>query len=238
MRTTEFRALLLLAFAACGFAQASSPAFELAPLPYPANALEPVISEATMSLHHGKHHKAYVDALNRAVAADAALAGLSLEQLLATASSRAAVVRNNGGGHWNHAFFWESMTRPDQGGAPSPALRAALERDFGSLEAFKSAFRDAGTGRFGSGWAWLIVDAGGRLRVTSTPNQDNPLMDVAEARGTPLLGNDVWEHAYYLKYQNRRAEYLDAWWRVVDWGVVSRRFDRAVARAGSAASAP
>ena len=146
MRTTEFRALLLLAVAACGFAQAASPAFELAPLPYPANALEPVITEATMSLHHGKHHKAYVDALNRAVAADAALAGLSLEQLLATASTRAAVVRNNGGGHWNHAFFWESMTRPDQGGAPSPALRAALERDFGSLEAFRAAFRDAGTG--------------------------------------------------------------------------------------------
>jgi Fe-Mn family superoxide dismutase len=234
-RHPSFLIVVLLSWAAV-FAPAANaqqgatpaPAFTLAPLPYPPNALEPVISESIMALHHGKHHQAYVDALNRAVAQDGSLAGLTLEQLVASASTRPAVVRNNAGGHWNHAFFWESMARPDQGGAPSSALAAALVRDFGSIEGFRKAFRDAGTGRFGSGWAWLIVGGDGKLKVTSTPNQDNPLMDLAEVRGTPLLGNDVWEHAYYLQYQNRRADYLDAWWRVVDWGVVSKRFERAV----------
>ena len=197
--------------------------FSLAPLPYPHVALAPVIDERTMQIHHGKHHQAYVDNLNRAIAASPALAGQSLEALLAQVSKAGDAVRNNGGGHWNHTFFWESMTRPGQGGAPSAALLAAINRDFGSLDQFKTAFRAAGLGRFGSGWSWLIVTPEGKLKVISTANQDNPLMDVVAERGTPLLGNDVWEHAYYLQYQNRRADYLDAWWQVVDWNVVSRR---------------
>ena len=203
-------------------------AFTLAPLPYPHDALEPVIDTRTMQIHHGKHHQAYVDNLNRAVAADPSLRGLTLEALMARMSTLPAAVRNNGGGHWNHDFFWRTMTRPGQGGAPSAALAAAIDRDFGSLDKFKAAFKTAGTGRFGSGWAWLIVGADGRLQITSTPNQDNPLMDLVAERGTPLLGNDVWEHAYYLQYQNRRGDYLDAWWQVVDWSVVSQRYAAAI----------
>ena len=217
---------LLVALWAMSIVSASTAAaqgFSLAPLPYAHDALAPVIDERTMQIHHGKHHQAYVDNLNRAIAASPALAGQSLEALLAQVSKAGDAVRNNGGGHWNHTFFWESMTRPGQGGAPSPALLAAINRDFGSLEQFKAAFRAAGLGRFGSGWSWLIVTADGKLKVTSTPNQDNPLMDIVADRGTPLLGNDVWEHAYYLQYQNRRADYLDAWWQVVDWSVISRR---------------
>ena len=204
-------------------------AFTLAPLPYPHDALEPVIDTRTMQIHHGKHHQAYVDNLNRAVAADPSLRGLTLEALMARMSTLPAAVRNNGGGHWNHDFFWRTMTRPGQGGAPSAALAAAIDRDFGSLDKFKAAFKTAGTGRFGSGWAWLIVGADGRLQITSTPNQDNPLMDLVAERGTPLLGNDVWEHAYYLQYQNRRGDYLDAWWQLVDWSVVSQRYAAATA---------
>ena len=203
-------------------------AFELAPLPYPYEALEPVIDTRTMQIHHGKHHKAYVDNLNTAVSANAALKDLPLETLIAGVSQYPMAVRNNGGGHWNHTFFWETMTRPGQGGAPSLELQAALQRDFGSLDQFKAAFKAAGTGRFGSGWAWLIVGQDGRLKVTSTANQDNPLMDVVTERGMPILGNDVWEHAYYLQYQNRRGDYLDAWWSVVDWSVVSRRYATAI----------
>ena len=205
------------------------PAFTLAPLPYPHDALEPVIDTRTMQIHHGKHHQAYVDNLNRAVAADPSLRGLTLEALMARMSTLPAAVRNNGGGHWNHDFFWRTMTRPGQGGAPSAALAAAIDRDFGSLDKFKAAFKTAGTGRFGSGWAWLIVGADGRLQITSTPNQDNPLMDLVAERGTPLLGNDVWENAYYLQYQNRRGDYLDAWWQLVDWSVVSQRYAAATA---------
>ena len=205
------------------------PAFTRAPQPYPHDALEPVIDTRTMQIHHGKHHQAYVDNLNRAVAADPSLRGLTLEALMARMSTLPAAVRNNGGGHWNHDFFWRTMTRPGQGGAPSAALAAAIDRDFGSLDKFKAAFKTAGTGRFGSGWAWLIVGADGRLQITSTPNQDNPLMDLVAERGTPLLGNDVWEHAYYLQYQNRRGDYLDAWWQVVDWSVVSQRYAAATA---------
>jgi len=208
---------------------ASAPAFTLAPLPYPHDALEPVIDTRTMQIHHGKHHQAYVDNLNRAIAADTALRGLPLETLMGRMSKLPEAVRNNGGGHWNHDFFWQSMTRPGQGGVPSPALLAAIDRDFGSLDKFKAAFRAAGLTRFGSGWSWLIVDARGTLKVTSTPNQDNPLMDLVAERGAPLLGNDVWEHAYYLQYQNRRGDYLDAWWSVVDWSVVSRRYEAALA---------
>jgi len=215
-----FAALLLSLIAP----PASAQSFSLAPLPYSHDALAPVIDEQTMRIHHGRHHQAYVDNLNKAVAASPALAGLSLEALLAEVSKAGDAVRNNGGGHWNHTFFWQSMTRPGQGGSPSPDLLAAINRDFGSLDQFKAAFRAAGLTRFGSGWAWLIVTPDGRLKVSSTPNQDNPLMDIVADRGQPILGNDVWEHAYYLQYQNRRGDYLDAWWQLVDWTVISRRY--------------
>jgi Fe-Mn family superoxide dismutase len=215
-----FAALLLSLIAP----PASAQSFSLAPLPYSHDALAPVIDEQTMRIHHGRHHQAYVDNLNKAVAASPALAGLSLEALLAEVSKAGDAVRNNGGGHWNHTFFWQSMTRPGQGGSPSPDLLAAINRDFGSLDQFKTAFRAAGLTRFGSGWAWLIVTPDGRLKVSSTPNQDNPLMDIVADRGQPILGNDVWEHAYYLQYQNRRGDYLDAWWQLVDWTVISRRY--------------
>ena len=231
---------LLAAFAAAAilstgsFAQtapAPTPAaFTLPPLPYAANALEPAIDAQTMTIHHDKHHQAYVDALNKAVAADPALAGRSLEQLIRTAGTLPTVVRNNAGGHWNHSFFWKTMAPAGQGGSPSPALTTAIDASFGSLDKFKGAFKDAGTKRFGSGWVWLIVDANGKLAITSTPNQDNPLMDAAADKGMPVIGNDVWEHAYYLKYQNRRADYLDAWWQVVNWSEVSRRYAEATAR--------
>jgi Fe-Mn family superoxide dismutase len=217
----RFLTILLLAWMS-PWAHAQS--FSLAPLPYSYDALAPVIDEQTMRIHHGRHHQAYVDNLNKAVAAAPALAGLSLEALMAQISKAGEAVRNNGGGHWNHTFFWQSMTRPGQGGSPSPELLAAINRDFGSFDQFKAAFRAAGLGRFGSGWAWLIVTSDGKLKVSSTLNQDNPLMDIVADRGQPLLGNDVWEHAYYLQYQNRRADYLDAWWQVVDWSVVSRRY--------------
>lgn len=199
-------------------------AFTLAPLPYAPEALEPVIDAETMRIHHGKHHQAYVDNLNKAVAADPALAGMGLEELVARAGTLPAAIRNNAGGHWNHTFFWETMAPVAQVGAMSPALEAAITAQFGSVDKFKAAFKAAGTARFGSGWVWLIVGADGKLAITSTPNQDNPLMDVAEVKGTPVLGNDVWEHAYYLKHQNRRADYLDGWWQVVDWGKVSARY--------------
>jgi len=208
-------------------AQASGPgptAFTLAPLPYAADALEPVIDAETMRIHHGKHHQAYVDNLNKAVAADPALAGVELDALVARAGTLPTAIRNNAGGHWNHTFFWESMTPADKVGAMSPALEAAIAAQFGSTEQLKAAFKAAGTARFGSGWVWLIVGTDGKLAITSTPNQDSPLMDVAEVKGAPVLANDVWEHAYYLKHQNRRGDYLDGWWQVVDWGKVSARY--------------
>jgi len=220
-RPQGLTALLLLALA---LAAPLARAFELPPLPYAYNALAPVVDEQTMQIHHGKHHKAYVDNLNAAVAKEPALQGKSLEDLLAGISKLPPAVRNNGGGHWNHTFFWASMKPPGQGGGPSAPLLAAIDRDFGSLDAFKAAFKTAGTGRFGSGWVWLILTTDGKLQITSTPNQDNPLMDVVTERGIPLLGNDVWEHAYYLQYQNRRADYLEAWWQVVDWQAVSSRY--------------
>lgn len=206
-------------------------AFTLPALPYAVDALEPAIDAQTMTIHHGKHHQAYVDTLNKAVAADPALQGLSLEQLVAKAGTLSATVRNNAGGHWNHSFFWKSMAAPANVGAPSADLAAAITASFGSMDAFKAAFKAAGTGRFGSGWVWLIVGADGKLAITSTPNQDNPLMDVAETKGMPILGNDVWEHAYYLKYQNRRGDYLDGWWQVVNWQAVSQRYAKATGKA-------
>ena len=203
---------------------APAAAFTLAALPYAANALEPVIDAQTMTIHHGKHHQAYVDNLNKAVAADPVLAGMGLEQLVASAGTLPAAIRNNAGGHWNHTFFWETMAPVTNVGTMSPALEQAITAQFGSIEQFKAKFKEAGTARFGSGWVWLIVGVDGKLAITSTPNQDNPLMDVAETKGTPIIGNDVWEHAYYLKHQNRRGDYLDGWWQVVDWGKVSQRY--------------
>ncbi|MFN4007757.1 MAG: superoxide dismutase [Chitinophagaceae bacterium] len=195
--------------------------FTLAPLPYDYSALEPHIDTTTMQIHHGKHHQAYVDNLNKAIAGTEH-EGKSIEALVAVAGSISAAVRNNGGGHWNHTFFWESLA-PNAGGKPSGDLAAAIDAAFGSFDAFKEKFNNAGLTRFGSGWAWLIVKDG-KLEVTSTPNQDNPLMDVAEVKGTPILGADVWEHAYYLKYQNKRADYLAAFWNVVNWSKVAERF--------------
>ncbi|MBM3914516.1 MAG: superoxide dismutase [Sphingomonadales bacterium] len=198
--------------------------FTLAPLPYAHDALEPHIDTVTMQIHHGKHHQAYVDNLNKALAGTPN-ENLSIEELVAKAGSISAAVRNNGGGHWNHSFFWESLA-PNAGGAPTGSLADAINAAFGSFDSFKEKFAAAGMTRFGSGWAWLIV-ANGKLEICSTPNQDNPLMDIAETKGLPLLGADVWEHAYYLKYQNRRADYLAAFWQVVNWNVVAARYEKA-----------
>ena len=203
-------------------------AFTLPPLPYAYDALEPAIDSETMTFHHDKHHQAYVDNLNKAVDADAALQGKSLEELFASISTAPKAVRNNGGGHWNHALFWELLAPVGQGGEPSAELAAAIDRDLGGLDKFKEDFNAAGAGQFGSGWAWLIVQDG-KLKVTSTPNQDNPLMDVAEQKGAVVLGADVWEHAYYLKYQNRRPEYLKAFWTVVNWNKANALFAAATA---------
>ena len=197
--------------------------FTLPPLPYAYDALEPAIDKETMTFHHDKHHQAYVDNLNKAVDADGALQGKSLEELFASISTAPKAVRNNGGGHWNHSLFWELLAPLGQTGAPSAELAAAIDRDLGGMEAFKEAFNAAGAGQFGSGWAWLIVQDG-KLKVTSTPNQDNPLMDVADERGTVVLAADVWEHAYYLKYQNRRPDYLKAFWTVVNWNKANELF--------------
>jgi Fe-Mn family superoxide dismutase len=198
-------------------------AFTLPSLPYAHDALEPAIDKATMEFHHGKHHQAYVDNLNKAVDADASLAGKSLEEMFQSMSKLPKAVRNNGGGHWNHSLFWELLAPQGQGGEPSAELAAAIDRDLGGLDAFKEAFNAAGAGQFGSGWAWLIVQDG-KLKVTSTPNQDNPLMDVADEKGAVVLGADVWEHAYYLKYQNRRPEYLKAFWTIVNWNKANELF--------------
>ena len=203
-------------------------AFVLPPLPYAHDGLEPAIDKATMEFHHGKHHQAYVDNLNKAVDADSALQGKSLEELFATISKAPKAVRNNGGGHWNHSLFWELLAPVGETGDPSAELAAAIDRDLGGMEAFKTAFNAAGAGQFGSGWAWLIVQDG-RLKVTATPNQDNPLMDVAEDRGAVVLAADVWEHAYYLNYQNRRADYLKAFWTVVNWNKANALFAAAMA---------
>ncbi|MBL0267965.1 MAG: superoxide dismutase [Chitinophagaceae bacterium] len=199
-------------------------AFTLAPLPYAHDALEPHIDTQTMQIHHGKHHQAYVDNLNKAIAGTEH-ENKSLTELVASAGKISPAVRNNGGGHWNHTFFWESLDEKG-GGMPAGKLAEAIHETFGSFETFKEKFAQAGMTRFGSGWAWLLVKDG-KLEISSTPNQDNPLMDVADVKGTPILGVDVWEHAYYLKYQNRRADYLAAFWNVVDWKKVADRFDAA-----------
>lgn len=199
-------------------------AFSLPALPYAHDALEPHIDALTMQIHHGKHHQAYVDNLNKAIAGTPH-ENKSLEELVKAAGAISPAVRNNGGGHWNHSFFWELLA-PNAGGQPTGALADAINDVFGSFDSFKEKFNTAGATRFGSGWAWLIIN-NGTLQITSTPNQDNPLMDVAEVKGTPILGIDVWEHAYYLKYQNRRPEYLTNIWNVINWSKVADNFAKA-----------
>ena len=212
--------------------------FALPPLPYAPEALEPAIDATTMSLHHDRHHATYVANLNAQIKANPGLKSLSLEALQGQISRFPVAVRNNGGGHWNHSQFWAVMAPAGQDGAPSEPLLEAINAGFGSLEAMQQQFNQAASGRFGSGWAWLIRKADGTLAITSTANQDNPLMDLPEIEpGTPLLGLDVWEHAYYLRYQNRRPDYIQAWWSVVNWNEVNRRFEAAVSSAGTGAAA-
>lgn len=209
-------------------------AFTLPNLPYAFNALEPHIDAQTMQIHHDKHHAAYVNNLNKAIEGKASLESKSIEDLI---SNLAAVpenirtaVRNNGGGHYNHTLFWEIMS-PKGGGKPAGELAKAIDQDFGSFDALKEKLSTAAATRFGSGWAWLTV-SGGKLCVCSTPNQDNPVMDAAECRGTPILGIDVWEHAYYLKYQNRRPDYIAAFWNVVNWSAVAQRYAAVLQKTG------
>jgi Fe-Mn family superoxide dismutase len=199
--------------------------FNLPALPYEFSALEPNIDARTMEIHHGKHHAAYVNNLNAALEGSDATSK-SLEELMASISSYSPAVRNNGGGHFNHSLFWTIMS-PNGGEKPSGKLAEAINSDLGGMESFKDAFSKAAATRFGSGWAWLVV-ADGKLVVCSTPNQDNPLMDIAEVKGTPILGIDVWEHAYYLHYQNRRPDYINSFFNVINWDEVSKRFDAAI----------
>ncbi|MES2286755.1 MAG: superoxide dismutase [Bacteroidota bacterium] len=202
-------------------------AFELPKLPYAYNALEPHIDARTMEIHHSKHHQAYVTNLNNAIAGTDA-EKLSIEEICKNISKYPVAVRNNGGGHYNHSLFWTLMA-PNAGGTPSGDLATAIDTAFGSFEEFKKLFAAAGTTRFGSGWAWLIVKDG-KLVISSTPNQDNPLMDVAEVKGTPVLGIDVWEHAYYLNYQNRRPDYIAAFWNVINWTEVTKLYKNEMAK--------
>lgn len=202
-----------------GAASAASGEFTLPPLPYAYDALEPNIDKLTMEIHHTKHHQAYVNNLNKAIK-EGNIAADSLEALLADVSKYPTAIRNNGGGHWNHSFFWKLM-KPGGGGAPSGKAADAINQSFGSFDELKKQINEAGLKRFGSGWAWLIRNNEGKLIVGSTPNQDNPLMDVSELRGKPVLGVDVWEHAYYLKYQNKRGDYLSNWWNVINWDEVA-----------------
>jgi len=213
---------------------AETPVHVLAPLPYPLDALVPHIDAKTMEIHHGKHHAGYINNLNGALATAPELAKLPLVEMLAGLPSISdealrTTIRNNGGGHWNHDFFWKILTPAGKSGKPSAALAKAIDESFGSMDAFKKAFGEAATKRFGSGWAWLIVQDG-KLKITSTANQDNPFMKgiVADGDlGTPLLGLDVWEHAYYLNYQNRRVDYIAAWWDIINWERVSEGFAKA-----------
>ncbi len=200
-------------------------AFELPKLPYAYNALEPHIDARTMEIHHSKHHQAYVTNLNGAIAGTDA-EKLSIEEICKNISKYPMPVRNNGGGHYNHSLFWTVM-KQNGGGNPTGAIATAIDSAFGSFDEFKTKFNTAGATRFGSGWAWWLVGADKKLVISSTPNQDNPLMDIAEVKGTPVLGCDVWEHAYYLHYQNRRPDYMSAWWNVINWDEVNRRFAEA-----------
>jgi Fe-Mn family superoxide dismutase len=200
--------------------------FELPSLPYAFDALEPHIDAQTMEIHHGKHHGGYVSKLNAAIEGTD-LEGKSIEEIMKSVGNSSPAVRNNGGGHFNHSLFWTIMS-PDGGGQPSGEVASAIDKKFGSFEKFKEEFSNAAATRFGSGWAWLCVDDRKEIFVTSTANQDNPVMDIAEAPGTPILGLDVWEHAYYLKYQNKRPEYINAFWNVVNWSAVEKRYQTAM----------
>lgn len=210
-------------FAGASLNTASFTGFDQTPLPYAYNALEPFIDALTMEIHYSKHAAAYAANLKDAAKAEGIDMSKPLENAFAKISKYSAKLRNNGGGHYNHELFWKSMKK-DGGGQPAGKLLSAINQSFNSFDAFKTQFSDAGKNRFGSGWAWLYVDKDKQLKIGSTPNQDNPLMDVSEIKGTPLLGLDVWEHAYYLKYQNKRADYINAWWNTVDWEIVQQRF--------------
>lgn len=199
--------------------------FDQEPLPYAYNALEPVVDAQTMELHYSKHAAAYAKNLKEAAQAEKIDTAKPVEDVLKSVSKYSAKVRNNGGGHYNHELFWKSMKANGEG-KPSGSLLSAIEKNFESFDSFKTKFSDAAKNRFGSGWAWLIAGTDKKLTIGSTPNQDNPLMDVSDVKGYPLLGLDVWEHAYYLKYQNRRPEYIEAWWKVVNWDFVQKRFDK------------
>jgi len=198
--------------------------FELPALPYSYDALEPYIDKMTMEIHHDKHHAGYVNNLNKAVEGTE-MATKTLDELVMNVSKYPMAVRNNGGGHWNHSLFWTLMKKGG-GGEPTGALADGIKSSFGSFAEFKTQFSNAGATRFGSGWAWLVVQ-NGKLAIGSTPNQDNPLMDISDFKGTPVLGLDVWEHAYYLKYQNKRPEYIENWWNVINWAEASKRFSEA-----------
>ncbi len=220
---------LVFMLAAFCLPSALSAQFTLPPLPYPTDALEPYIDKATMEIHHGQHHAAYVRNLNAQIGNFPELEGLSLEAVQRQISGFNSAVRNNGGGHFNHSLFWRLMAPEGQRGKPSAALESAVKSDFTSMDAMKKLFDQESLSRFGSGWVWLIVTPEKKLKICSTPNQDNPLMDIPGIeRGTPILCIDVWEHAYYLKYQNRRAEYVSNWWNVVNWNEVSKLFDAAM----------
>jgi superoxide dismutase, Fe-Mn family len=236
--------ICVLALSACATAPITAPdaqvyaepgpaiVYSLPDLPYAYDALEGAIDAATMEIHHSRHHAGYVRKLNAALAERTDLAALPLDQILANISALPPAIRNNAGGHYNHELFWRLMAPAGTGGEPSAALLSRIEADFGSMDAFKAAFSSAAASQFGSGWAWLILSEEG-LEVTATPNQDNPLMDVAPLQGTPILAVDVWEHAYYLRYQNKRGDYLAAWWTVVNWNEVNRLFEAASGRTAS-----
>ncbi len=212
------------ALLSCATSAALAQAFDLPALPYAADALEPHMDAKTVRIHHGRHHQAFVSSLNAAVQQDPRLEGMTLEQILRGVSEYGMAVRNNGGGHYNHSLFWSLLAPAGQGGEPSPELIEAINAKFGSLDAFKREFENAALSVFGAGWAWLIRTDSGELAITTTPNQDNPLMDVVSPNGEPLLTLDLWEHAHYLKHQNLRADYVRGWWPIVNWNEVNRRF--------------
>ncbi len=198
--------------------------FDQSPLGYSYDALEPAIDAMTMEIHYSKHAAVYSKTLKEAAVAENIDSKKTVDDILANVSKYSSRIRNNGGGHYNHELFWKTLS-PSGSGKPSGKLLTAIEKEFNAFDAFKNQFGEAATTRFGSGWAWLIITPGKKLRITSTPNQDNPLMDIAEVKGFPLLGLDVWEHAYYLKYQNQRAEYIENWWKIVNWAAVEQRFN-------------